>query len=128
MTSEERREVAGKLRQMADAHDAVEASHVARALGLEYKVYGTVVAFSSADVHDLADLIDPTCDFEESADNDEFVGRAATLLPALRHQAGREGRVMGEYVGLVLVWLASLVAALLLPLVEWLIWDGWYDE
>lgn len=31
---------------------------------------------------------------------------------------------MGEYAGLVLVWLASLVAALLLPLVEWLIWEG----
>lgn len=58
MTSEERREVAERLRQMADAHDATEASRVARALGLEYKVYGTVVAFDSADIRNLADIID----------------------------------------------------------------------
>lgn len=31
---------------------------------------------------------------------------------------------MSEYAGLVLLWLASLVAALLVPLIEWLIWDG----
>ena len=60
-TSDERREVAERLRQMADAHDATEASRVARALGLEYKVYGTDVAFDSADIRNLADLIDPTC-------------------------------------------------------------------
>lgn len=60
-TSDDRREVAAKLKQMADAHDATEASRVARALGLEYKVYGTVVAFGSADICNLADLIDPTC-------------------------------------------------------------------
>ena len=61
MNSETRIEVAAKLRQMADAHDATEASRVARALGLEYKVYGTVVAFDSADIRNLAGLIDPTC-------------------------------------------------------------------
>lgn len=60
-TSDERREVAERLRQMADAHDATEASRVARALELEYKVYGTVVAFDSADIRKLAELIDPTC-------------------------------------------------------------------
>lgn len=60
-TSDERREVAKRLRHMADAHDATEASRVARALELEYKVYGTVVAFDSADIRNLADLIDPTC-------------------------------------------------------------------
>jgi rRNA maturation endonuclease Nob1 len=60
-TSDERREVAERLRQMADEHDATEASRVARALGLEYKVYGTVVAFDSAGIRHLADLIDPTC-------------------------------------------------------------------
>lgn len=34
---------------------------------------------------------------------------------------------MGESAGLiaVLLWLASLVAALLVPLVKWLIWEGW---
>lgn len=34
---------------------------------------------------------------------------------------------MGECVGMVavLLWLASLVSALLVPLVEWLIWEGW---
>ena len=60
-TSDERREVASTLRQMANAHDATEASRVAHALGIEYKVYGTVVAFDSADIRNLADLIDPTC-------------------------------------------------------------------
>lgn len=37
---------------------------------------------------------------------------------------------MGEMAGLVavLLWLASLVAALLVPLIEWLIWEGWCDE
>lgn len=58
----QRREVAERLRQRADAHYAVEASRVARALGLEYEVYGTVVTFNSAAVQALADLIDrPTC-------------------------------------------------------------------
>lgn len=63
-TSDKRREVAERLRHMADAHDATEASRVARALGLEYKVYGTVVAFDSADILSSADLIDPTCTVE----------------------------------------------------------------
>lgn len=60
-TDDERREVAAKLRQMSDAHDATEASRVDRALGLEDKAYGTVIAFDSADIRSLADLIDPTC-------------------------------------------------------------------
>lgn len=61
-SDKQRREVAARLRQMADAHHAVEASRVARALGLEYEVYGTVMAFNSAAVQALADLIDrPTC-------------------------------------------------------------------
>ena len=69
-TSDERLEVAEKLRQMADAHDATEASRVARALGLEYKVYGTVVAFDSADMRNLADLIDPTCILKDATWDD----------------------------------------------------------
>lgn len=68
-SDKQRREVAGLLRQMADAHYAVEASRVARALGLEYEVYGTVVAFNSAAVQALADLIDrPTCHLVENED------------------------------------------------------------
>ena len=37
---------------------------------------------------------------------------------------------MAEIAGLiaVLLWLASLVAALMVPLVKWLIWEGWFDE
>lgn len=62
ISDEKRREVAELLRQMADTHHAVEASRVTRALGLEYEVYGTVLAFNSAAVQALADLIDrPTC-------------------------------------------------------------------
>lgn len=59
ITDDKRRELAERLRQRADAHHAVEASRVARALGLEYEVHGTVVAFNSAAVQALADLIDP---------------------------------------------------------------------
>lgn len=63
-TSYERREVAEALRQMAEKHGAVEASRVAHAIGLEYEVHGTVVAFGSDAVQALADLIDPTCNAE----------------------------------------------------------------
>ena len=28
----------------------------------------------------------------------------------------------------VLLWIASLVSALMVPLVKWLIWEGWFDE
>lgn len=53
MTSDERREVAAKLRQMADEHD-------------------TIHAFSSADMRKLADIIDPTCHMTDSRwDNGE---------------------------------------------------------
>lgn len=31
---------------------------------------------------------------------------------------------MREYAGLVLMWVASLVSALLVPLIKWLIWEG----
>lgn len=65
VSDDKRREVAKRLRQRADAHRAVEASRVARALGLEYEVHGAVVAFNSAAVQALADLIDrPTCEMK----------------------------------------------------------------
>ena len=37
---------------------------------------------------------------------------------------------MAENAGLIaaLLWLASLVAALMVPIVKWLIWEGWCDE
>ena len=37
---------------------------------------------------------------------------------------------MAESAGLiaVLLWLAPLVSALLAPLIQWLIWEGWFDE
>lgn len=68
MAFDERREVAARLRQIADAHGAVEASRVAHALGLEYEVHGTVVAFGSDAVQALADLIDPTCEINKNPD------------------------------------------------------------
>lgn len=34
---------------------------------------------------------------------------------------------MSGYAGLLLLWVASLVVELLLPLVKWLIWEGWFD-
>lgn len=73
ISNEECREVAERLRQMADAHHAVEASRVARAIGLEYEVYGTVIAFNSAAVQDLADRIDrPTCHDSADFDRESF--------------------------------------------------------
>lgn len=71
----ERREVAAKLRQMADAHYAVETSRVARAIGLEYEVYGTVAAFNSAAVQALADLIDPTCEVDSIEPVEDELGQ-----------------------------------------------------
>jgi hypothetical protein len=73
--SDERREVAAKLRQMADAHYAVETSRVARAIGLEYEVYGTVAAFNSAAVQALADLIDPTCEVDSIEPVEDELGQ-----------------------------------------------------
>lgn len=49
MTSDERREVAAKLRQMADEHDVVH-------------------AFDNADIRKLAELIDPTCEMDDAGD------------------------------------------------------------
>lgn len=84
MNSETRIEVAAKLRQMADAHAATEASRIARALGLEYKVYGTVVAFDSADIYNLADLIYPTCHLLPSYDGGFGCDRCFTWFPDMK--------------------------------------------
>lgn len=62
MSSEERHEVAKLLRGAAHRHDAVECGLVTNMLGLEYGIYGSVVAFPSDAVSRLADLIDPTCE------------------------------------------------------------------
>lgn len=63
-TSDERREVAAKLMELAEGNAAVECSKVAHALGLEYEVHGCIAAFGRADVTALADFIDPTCVYE----------------------------------------------------------------
>lgn len=60
-TSDERREVAAKLMELAEGHAAVECGKVAHALGLEYEVHGSIAAFGRPDVNALADLINPTC-------------------------------------------------------------------
>ena len=75
MTSEERREVAERLRDEADGHVAVECGSVAHALGLAYEVHGTIAAFSGDAVARLADLIDPTCHavHSDTAADDELV-------------------------------------------------------
>lgn len=64
-SSEERREVAAKLMELAEGHAAVECSKVAHALGLEYEVHGSIAAFGRPDVTALADFIDPTCERDE---------------------------------------------------------------
>lgn len=61
-TSDERREVAERLRGLARERGAVECSSVAHTLGLAYEVHGTIAAFSGDAVARLADLMDPTCE------------------------------------------------------------------
>lgn len=60
VTDEERREVARKLRELADGHAAVECSAVAKALALDYEAHGSIAAFSSDAVAHVADLIEPS--------------------------------------------------------------------
>lgn len=64
-TSEERREVAERLRELVRVHDAAQCDKVAHVLGLEYEVHGCIAAFNREDVTALADLIDPTCERDE---------------------------------------------------------------
>ena len=62
-SNEERREVARKLRRIANKYDGVEALIVERRLGLESDerfIAGSV--FTSESVKRLADLVDPTCE------------------------------------------------------------------
>lgn len=62
-TDDERREVARRLREIADRHDGVAATIVERRLGLESDerfLAGSV--FTSKSVGRLADLIEPGCD------------------------------------------------------------------
>lgn len=61
-TSDERREVAEALRQMADEHDVVH-------------------AFDNADIRKLADLIDPTCRRERKRVVVDDYRRDTLILP-----------------------------------------------
>ena len=61
-TSDERREVAERLRGLARERGAVECSSVAHTLWLAYEAHGTIAAFSGDAVARLSDLIDPTCE------------------------------------------------------------------
>lgn len=64
-TSNERRKVAERLRDLVSEHSAVQYDAVAHVLGLKYGVHGCFAAFSRKDVTALADLIDPTCERDE---------------------------------------------------------------
>lgn len=61
-TSDERREVAARLRRASACGEGISCCAVDRALGLRYDddYFGDVFACES--VRDLADLIDPTCE------------------------------------------------------------------
>lgn len=61
-TSDERREVAERLRRASACGEGISCCAVDRALGLRYDddYFGDVFACES--VRDLADLIDPTCE------------------------------------------------------------------
>lgn len=69
-TSDERREVAARLRQLADRHDIDK--------------HDVIHAFDDADIRKLADLIDPTCEIDsvepiEYGEFNETIGYAFHL-------------------------------------------------
>lgn len=92
-TSEERREVAQRLRLYAgiDFSESDPWWYMQKAMYLPKDAgLGKAIPFREAReaLRDLADLIDPTCDFEESADNDEFAVRVVSGY--ICHNCGHE--------------------------------------
>ena len=83
-TSDERREVAERLREALGGHVAVECSKVAHALGLEYETHGMMYCFGSEEVRRLADLIDPTCHLWPSHDGGFGCDRCFTWFPEMK--------------------------------------------
>lgn len=92
MTSgDERREVAERLRKCG-----AELSILGADCETAFRVIDKVIGCREEDSWErflgrLADLIDPTCDFEESADNDEFAIRIVSGY--ICHSCGREAIV-----------------------------------
>lgn len=77
-TSDERREVARKLREASACGEGISCCSVDKALELRYDddYFGDV--FECESVRDLADLIDPTCEVvmeEPEGDAGEFVAQ-----------------------------------------------------
>lgn len=97
MTDEDRREVAERLRERPVARNIKEAYvSIVQAVGVrpcllshEGESGDRFDAAAYADALDnLADLIDPTCNFEESADNDDFSIRV--VFGYICHDCGHE--------------------------------------
>lgn len=89
-TDDERREVARRLREIADRHDGVAATIVERRLGLESDerfLAGSV--FTSKSVGRLADLIEPGCD----RDTPQKV--AEEMFGKMRHSTKEEADAYG---------------------------------
>lgn len=79
-TNDERREVAARLREDASCSERSTRFVVESYLGIEYD--GTDVyeeSYKSESLLHLADLIDPTCEFEESVENDELLIRVVSI-------------------------------------------------
>lgn len=88
-TSEERREVAVRLRNDGRALDAIDAPLELASLTLD-DALGIDHMRSWCDVFErLADLIDPTCEVMEVPDNDEFMVRVVSGFVCTRcgHEA-----------------------------------------
>ena len=89
-TDDERREVARRLREIADRHDGVAATIVERRLGLESDerfLAGSV--FTSKSVGRLADLVEPGCD----RDTPQKV--AEEMFGKMRHSTKEEADAYG---------------------------------
>lgn len=85
--SEERREVAERLRDGGIARNVEEAyTLILSCVGIRPQLPAETT-YTDA-IARLADLIDPTCDFEESADNDEFAIRVVSGY--ICHSCGHE--------------------------------------
>lgn len=92
-TDDERREVAGRLRELsgyAGPETGVDAFDLAMALGLEAV---SRTGYDAGDVRRLADLVDPTCEMEVK-DGHACCGRFAMATSDERHEAAARLRRM----------------------------------
>lgn len=78
-SSDERREVAERLRENASCSESSPRDVVESYLGIEYDGADVLEeSYTSESLLHIADLIDPTCEVMEVPDNDEFMVRVVS--------------------------------------------------